>query len=186
MSKLGDIKNIEDLKAHIITLRYTLLYNEFAQRYFYNSLLKNGKTEEFLSQELFILPEGKITFKNYVESLEKKSLNVLNEVIKNASRTIARNYFKECYRIVESYCYESKQENLLKNQRWYEFYRIITNSLSHDFKLKFNKKDKKVLPLNYGSFILDNTLEGKRLDIELNILLEINLELIEFVMNDLK
>lgn len=186
MTQLGEIKTIEDLKAHIITLRFTLIYNEFSHKYFVDKIKKEGKSNEFLSQRLYILPEGNITFKDFVKSIEKKNLDGLKITIENASKTIVRNFFKECFRITESYCYDSKQQELLKTQIWYEFYRVVTNSLSHDFKFNFNKKDLKKLPITYKKYSIDNSNNSKRIEIQLKTLLELNNELIEFVMNDLK
>ena len=77
--------------------------------------------------------------------------------------TVHRAALKELFEVTKHYCETTNQEKLLKAQSWYQFWRVLRNCLSHDFKFSFNDYDKKKLPVTWGSITIDTSMEGKSL-----------------------
>ena len=50
-----------------------------------------------------------------------------------------RNLLTVSWEIVGDYCKNTRQDPKLRNQPWYQFFRIIRNSLSHDFRFNVPK-----------------------------------------------
>jgi hypothetical protein len=50
--------------------------------------------------------------------------------------------------------------NELRKTNWYEFARIIRNTVSHNFRFQFSKRDKALLPINWRGIALTAELEG--------------------------
>lgn len=71
---------------------------------------------------------------------------------------------KESVRLIEDYCKKSGQLSKLKSQTWWQFARIISNSISHNFIFEFRPGDKKELPVTWNNktidLSMDNTLIG--------------------------
>ena len=77
--------------------------------------------------------------------------------------TVHRAALKELFEVTRDYCKTTDQEKLLKAQPWYQFWRILRNCLSHDFKFRFNDYDKEKLPVKWGNITVDTSMEGKSL-----------------------
>lgn len=77
--------------------------------------------------------------------------------------TVHRAALKEMFEITKQYCETTGQTNLLKAQPWYQFWRILRNCISHDFKFSFRDYDKKKLPVTWGAITIDASMEGKTL-----------------------
>jgi len=77
--------------------------------------------------------------------------------------TVHRAALKEMFEVTVHYCKSTNQGKILKSQPWYQFWRILRNCLSHDFKFKFNQYDHKKLPVMWGSITIDSSMEGKSL-----------------------
>lgn len=76
---------------------------------------------------------------------------------------VHRAALKELFEVTKLYCEATDQSDLLVTQSWYQFWRILRNSLSHDFRLQFREYDKKQLPIRWGTVKLDASMEGKDL-----------------------
>jgi len=70
---------------------------------------------------------------------------------------------KEMFETLKSGCETKDQKKSLQNAPWYQFLRMIRNSLSHDFYLRFNKYDKKQLPVTWSGLTLYPDLDGEQL-----------------------
>ena len=77
--------------------------------------------------------------------------------------TVHRAALKELFEITKDYCKTTSQESILTSQPWYQFWRMLRNCLSHDFKFTFSAYDKKKLPVTWRGVTIDLALEGKPL-----------------------
>lgn len=77
--------------------------------------------------------------------------------------TVHRAALKELFEITKKYCQDTGQEHLLRSQPWYQFWRMIRNCFSHDFRFKFQDYDRKYLPVSWSGISLDLSIEGKPL-----------------------
>jgi len=99
-----------------------------------------------------------------------------------------RSFLKESYETIKVYVNETGQFDKFQSQSWYPFVRIIRNSLSHDFKFKFDEKTRKILPITWTDFSITEDLEGKLVPLRVfNFLSAILLfeEMYEFVRQEL-
>jgi hypothetical protein len=69
---------------------------------------------------------------------------------------------------------------------WYQFTRLVVNSISHDFLWRFNKKEIAYLPITYEGFTIESKLNGLDISMRLQILIEIVYEIIEFTEKEIK
>ncbi|MFA5923836.1 MAG: hypothetical protein WC856_21510 [Methylococcaceae bacterium] len=102
--------------------------------------------------------------------------------------TVHRAAFKELFEVTKFYCESTNQFSILQRQPWYQFWRIIRNCLSHDFKFRFNEYDLTKLPVSWNSITIDSTYEGKSLthgDISREELLSFLNEVLEFIKENL-
>jgi len=100
---------------------------------------------------------------------EKELLLILNNrtILKHAYNqlydSVHRSALVELFEMTKAYCKETKQEEILTRQSWYQFWRILRNCFSHSFKFEFREYDKKQLPVSWSNITLDISLEGKNL-----------------------
>lgn len=102
--------------------------------------------------------------------------------------TVHRAAFKELFEVTKDYCEQTGQLSSLQSQSWYQFWRIIRNCFSHDFKFHFNDYDLSKLPVSWRSVTIDQNFEGKSLthgDISREDLLNFLTEVSEFIENNL-
>ena len=102
--------------------------------------------------------------------------------------TVHRAAFKELFEITKDYCQATEQLSLLQGKSWYQFWRVIRNCLSHDFKFHFNTYDLTKIPVHWGTITIDASMEGKSLthgDISREELLSFLEEVLDFITNDL-
>lgn len=77
--------------------------------------------------------------------------------------TVHRAALKELFEITKYYCSTTGQMDLFRAQTWYQFWRIIRNCFSHDFRFRFSDHDRKMLPVSWAMVTIDENLEGKPL-----------------------
>lgn len=132
-------------------------------------LIKNSDSKKIpCNMELINLrfPEVKVLInlepmKTILMSKEKKE-KLLTEHIKS----ILRSFIKDSFESVKLYTKETKQFSLLKKASWYEFSRVIRNNLSHDFMFRFNKSDKKLLPVRWRDVEITIDLDNQPLPVQ--------------------
>ncbi len=86
---------------------------------------------------------------------------VLKIAVEQLYISIQRNAIKELFEVVNDYCGNTGQIELLKSQDWYQLWRIIRNSFSHDFHFRFNSYDKKHLPINWRGIEIREDMDGE-------------------------
>ncbi len=131
------------------------------------------------------LPEGTITFRKFMDHLAAAGDHAQLETKRNANRALTRNFLKEVFRITQSFCEETGQANKMTAEHWYQFTRILANSLSHNFRLDYRAHDKSQLPVTYKNETLDISMDGKPVSMQLSILLSLADEIINFARNRL-
>lgn len=77
--------------------------------------------------------------------------------------TVHRAAVKELFEITKHYCELTSQTALLTAQPWYQFWRVLRNCFSHDFRFRFTEYDRKKLPVSWRTIAIDETMEGKQL-----------------------
>lgn len=90
---------------------------------------------------------------------------VLKKALMELQMTIHRAALKELFETMRNYCDKSSQSALLTSQPWYQFWRLIRNCFSHNFKFRFNKYDKTVLPVTWSGITIAESMEGQSLTI---------------------
>jgi hypothetical protein len=181
----GDIGTQGDLVNRLVTLRLAAIYDIFAQTCLHQ-FIKDwaaGKADpESLKTKL---PEGTITFRHFMDTLALAGGQAQVETKRNANTALTRNYLKEVFRVTQSFSQATGQTNAMTSEPWYQFARILVNSLSHDHKLRFRDFDKKCLPVTYSGVTIDANSEGKPLSMKLETLLALSEDIITFAKDKL-
>ena len=74
-----------------------------------------------------------------------------------------RSALNELFPLTKSYCHENNILTKLKEQSWFQFWRIIRNCWAHDMIFNFNKNEKSLLPVTWSGITIDITMNGKHL-----------------------
>lgn len=78
-------------------------------------------------------------------------------------KSVLRNCIKEMFELVKRYGMETDQIKLMRDSPWYQFLRMIRNSLSHDFFLRYKEHDLKYLPITWSDLTLTAAMDGNEL-----------------------
>ena len=70
---------------------------------------------------------------------------------------------KELFEQVKLFGSETNQMHIIKAASWYQFLRIVRNSLSHDMKLQFRPYDLKQLPISWSGLTIDASMHNVEL-----------------------
>lgn len=184
-ARYSDINTKDDLLNVLLSLRAACIYDIFSQTCLHEFIKKWNIGQADPNSLTTQLPEGKITLKEFIDSLNNINDRAAVETKRNANRFLTRNLLKETFRITQSYCHSNKKMDILKNQTWYQFARIVVNSISHNFRFEFRPNDKKLLPVNYMGQTIDISMDGKSISMRLEILLNLIDDIILFVKNKL-
>ena len=125
------------------------------------SLFSNEMVYPFLEESRFKFGTYTVEFKQVKNLLMKPADRGVP--LKEFHLSQFRAFIKESFELINNYCEETKQDSKFKSEPWYQFARLIRNCLSHNFKFKFNKKDKRILPVTWKSRTIDATMDCKHL-----------------------
>lgn len=178
--RLSDIHSQADLVNVLTTLKMAAIYDLFGQIHLHNFYKDVAAGKADASTLIAELPEGRVSLKEFTDRLNQLNSVALVETKRNANRALTRNLFKESFRITQAYCHSSSQLSALKANEWYEFSRIIANTLSHNFRLEFRPYDLSRLPVSYKGVTIDSSLNGQPISLTLEILINLVDELIGF------
>jgi len=125
------------------------------------SMFNSGQAEPLLERHAAAFGDYTVSFDQVAELLKKKPEHgvVLSEFNKMLMRTIIIESFEH----IKEYCQNTSQYPLLKNQKWYEFARIIRNFLSHNCRFIINKYDRARLPIKWGELEITEQMHGQGL-----------------------
>jgi len=78
-------------------------------------------------------------------------------------KSVLRNCIKEMFELVKRYGLETDKIKLLRATPWYQFLRMVRNSLSHDFYLRYSEQDLKLLPITWSGLTLTAAMDDSEL-----------------------
>lgn len=103
----------------------------------------------------------KQTFKNMATQLENPRDR--QWILEDLHKVFLRSYIRETFEIIMDYCKKTSQLDLMKQQLWFNFSRLIRNCLAHNFKWIFKKNDKSLLPITLRTNTIELAMEGQPL-----------------------
>lgn len=80
------------------------------------------------------------------------------------AKMLLRNFTLDSFEAARAYCDETGQLAELKSQPWYEFTRMMRNSLTHTQRWHFRKYDRDRLPVSWRGKVIDVSMEGTEPD----------------------
>ena len=181
---IGMIRSKKDLHGHLISLREVALYDIFAQVCLHEFIKKWTAGQADPTAIVTELPEGLVNLKQFMDRLDGYGPFAARETKRNANRSTTRNLLKEGFRITKAHYQPLNDYRTLTQQPWYQFSRLLVNSLSHDFRLDFRPGDLKQLPVQYLGQTLDASMNGQSAEMPLRVLLSLYDEILAFVAND--
>ncbi len=181
----GEIETKDHLLDSLLSLKYSATYDIFAQICLHEFFKQAHRGNVSLSSLMQLLPEGEITLQEFCDEHEKLGSFALRETKRNANRFLTRNLLKETFRLTQSYAISTDQMDLLGSQHWYQFARIFVNSISHDFCYRFNKHDKKMLPVSFNGVEITKSMDGGSAKLTLQNVIELVYEIIAFARDKL-
>lgn len=88
---------------------------------------------------------------------DEASFKIATEELYNA---VHRAALKELFELTQAYCKASSQFTALRDQSWFNFWRVLRNCFSHDMHFHFNAHDRSILPTKWSGVTVDLSLEG--------------------------
>ena len=82
------------------------------------------------------------------------------------AKMLVRNFTLDYFESLKAYCRETDQQSKLKSQPWYQFVRMMRNSLTHDRHWRFNPHDKTLLPVSWRGKTIAISMDGDEPDFE--------------------
>ena len=159
--------SIEKTKADLI-IKLQCLKNNFFLGLGAAALFTNPKVHPFLEGKKALFKVENVLYqfeyKQLIEQLTEGPLR--NIMIQEFLKSHVRTLLKEGFQIIQTYCKDTSQDSKMKAEPWYDFARIIRNSLTHNYRLDFNKHDKMLLPLTWKNRTIDSTMDGSFLKME--------------------
>jgi len=186
MTAIGEISSKDDLHGHLLLLREAAIYDIFGQVCLHEFIKRWAAGKEDPTTLTTELPEGTISLREFIDRLNDHGGYAARETKRNANRSTTRNLLKEGFRIAQSYYQDAGEAATLTGQSWYQFARILVNSLSHDFRLNFRQHDLNQMPVSHGGHTIEASMNGQSLSMPIGILLSLYDELFAFVESDLK
>lgn len=130
------------------------------------------------ARELLFRPTGLQFLNSFTVNLGKNSVlcdTLANSIQGSATKKgILYNGFETTFMIrltvevlesIRDYCKDTNQINLLQNEPWYDFMRIVRNALVHSLTWVFNKYDLDILPVTYNGKAIALQMAGKDIDL---------------------
>ncbi|MDP3210446.1 hypothetical protein [Methylotenera sp.] len=77
--------------------------------------------------------------------------------------TLLRAAISESLELTRDYCRTTNQVAALRAQPWFTVFRLLRNTLDHNFRFHFKPEDLKLLPVKWQSIELTAELEGSEL-----------------------
>ena len=74
-----------------------------------------------------------------------------------------RSALNELLPLTKSYCHKNDILDKLKDQSWFQFWRIVRNCWAHDMIFNFNEHEKALLPVSWSEITIDITMNGKHI-----------------------
>lgn len=90
---------------------------------------------------------------------------------------------KEIFRYSQSFAHTDQLNNSMQEQDWYEFTRVLVNTMSHSGKLDiyYEKNLKNKLPITYKNHLITEDMHGKNIPATLDLVYELSEAVISWV-----
>lgn len=89
-----------------------------------------------------------------------------NIALKEFMNMLIRGLIKESFEVVRTYAKSTQQSEKFRGQQWFQFFRLIRNSVSHNFCFQFGDFDKKILPVSWRGRTIEKHMEGQPLEVK--------------------
>lgn len=179
---MHDENNVLDVSTKDELFQFVMMRQIFLL--FGQKLIDTSNADEVfdsINEKEIVLPTGK----RVKVKLYKDEQKVYVSQIQNSLLTyITINIFEG----VKRYCNKTNQHSKFTNQKWYLYFYIIRNSISHDMRVNFGRIAKKSLPVQYNTAILTFEDAGKPLEpifFDTHIFWHLTLDLMNFIDEDL-
>jgi hypothetical protein len=177
--------NKEQLINKLISLRYQAYYNIFSQQalHEYFKILHKSGAEPFPLPGLELIDGSRYQLSEFITEMNAINDKALLETKRNANRFITRNMLKEVFRVSQSFAKDNHLNDLMRNQDWYEYTRVIVNTMSHSgvLDINFEQSMQKKLPIIYKNHQITESMHGQPIPITMDLLYEITESIISWV-----
>jgi len=103
------------------------------------------------------IPEGEEYYTLELGGPEKRNFEHASlEFVKLHLRVFVVDTFEK----LKAYCESTDKVSAFKDSEWYQFTRIVRNSLTHDQNWRFNKYDKSVLPVTWNEKTIEINMDN--------------------------
>lgn len=116
------------------------------------SLIRSGKAV-FGNLEF-----GYSQFMPILENTTERNISLL-ELLKQHLRT----FLKESFEHIKTYVNLTNQFELMRTANWYQFARIMRNSLSHTVFIQIKPRDLSLLPVTWNNITVDSAMNNTEL-----------------------
>jgi len=87
----------------------------------------------------------------------------LNRAAMEFAKMALRNFTLDSYEALFNYCKQTNQLSRMQVQPWYEFARMVRNSLTHTQHWRFRRGDLVRLPVSWRGKTIEATMDGQEL-----------------------
>ena len=108
--------------------------------------------------------------------------DLLKHATNELRNSVLRNCLKEAFELVKLYGDQTNQAIVIKAAPWYQFLRIVRNSLSHDLQMHFRESDFKRLPITWAGLTFDRSMHNGPLQMSNFLSTQKSIELIDTVI----
>lgn len=77
------------------------------------------------------------------------------------AKMLLRNFTLDSFEAVREYCVETDQMAQMRSQSWYQFTRMMRNSLTHTQRWHFRSSERRLLPVSWRDKTIDVAMEGQ-------------------------
>lgn len=115
------------------------------------SFFENELSKSFLNK----YNKESIPFFKFLSDQKKKET-----AINNFKHSHWRVLIKESFEMIRGYCNDNDLFSELKKQDWYEFVRLLRNSISHDFRFDFTRYKQEDFPISWKTISIEYSSNG--------------------------
>lgn len=128
------------------------------------TLLVSEDTYGLIRSRKAIIGNLEFGYDQFMPILENRSERdiSISELLKQHLRT----FLKESFEHIKTYVNLTGQFELMRTANWYQFARIMRNSLSHAVVIQIKPRDLSLLPVTWNNITVDSSMNNKELDLD--------------------
>jgi len=134
--------------------------------------LLKGKTT-YLVREFLESDEGQVRVEGFKMGLEQMGQTILDggakqqQALDEFGKAALRTLIKDSFECIKGYSEETGQAPSFRAQDWYQFARMVRNSLSHDYCFRFNTHDRTLLPVTWRDRTISVSMDNLPMELSL-------------------